>query len=192
VALTDLDRNLLKRCFAGEPGAWRDFVDRFIGLLIHVINHTAHARSVKVRREDVDDLCSEVFLAILADDFAVLRRFRGKSSLATYLAVVSRRIVVREISRRRMAEAFGHVDAHHSSIEQAEADVADFRRHEDSEEIEVLLKDLPERDASIVRAHYLDGKSYDDISRDFEVPVNSIGSIISRAKEKLRHGQVSP
>ena len=119
MSLTEIDRNLLSRCLERESGAWKDFVDRFIGLFIHVINHTAHARSVKVSSDDVDDLCAEVFVTILADDMAVLRRFRGKCSLATYLTVVARRIVVREVARRRMAEAMGHVSAHQSSLDKA-------------------------------------------------------------------------
>lgn len=84
MALTEIDRNLLKRCLAEEPGAWKDFVDRFMGLFVHVINHTAHARSVRLSQEDCDDLCSDVFITLLANDFAVLRHFRGKSSLATF------------------------------------------------------------------------------------------------------------
>ncbi len=93
MALTEIDRTLLKRCLAEEPGAWKDFVDRFIGLFIHVINHVGHSRSVRLTSDDVDDLCAEVFVALLADDFAILRRFRGKSSLATYLTVIARRVV---------------------------------------------------------------------------------------------------
>ena len=83
MALTEIDRNLLKRCLANQPGAWKDFVDRFIGLFVHVINHTAHARSVRLSDHDIDDLSAEVFLTLLADDAAGLRPLRGKSSLAT-------------------------------------------------------------------------------------------------------------
>jgi len=97
VALTDIDKNLLSRCLAEEPGAWRDFVDRFIGLFTHVIHHTAHARSIRATDNDVDDLLSEVFLVLLANDYRVLRNFRGNSSLATYLTVVSRRVVSKKM-----------------------------------------------------------------------------------------------
>src|SRR5205807_1713833 len=38
VPLTPLDRDLLKRCLNHEPGSWNDFVDRFLGLIYHVIN----------------------------------------------------------------------------------------------------------------------------------------------------------
>ena len=117
VALTEIDSHLLKQCLAHAPRAWHDFVDRFIGLFVHVIQHTAHARSVRLTSEDVDDLCSEIFYAILAKDFAVLRHFRGHSSLATYLTVVARRVTVRELIKRRKAEAMGHVNVHQASVE---------------------------------------------------------------------------
>lgn len=119
MALTEIDRDLLDRCVDNAPGAWNDFVDRFYGLFVHVARHTAHSRSVRLDSADIDDLCADVFLAILADDFRVLKAFEGRSSLATYLTVVSRRVVVRKLSERRMAEALGHVSAHGESINRA-------------------------------------------------------------------------
>ena len=101
VALSEIDRNLLERCLQRKSRAWEDFVDRFIGLIAHVVNHTAQARSVRLTPEDRDDLCAEVLLNIIKDDFAILRHFRGQSSLATYLTVVTRRIVVRRMILRK-------------------------------------------------------------------------------------------
>jgi len=187
VALTEIDRKLLKRCLAQEPGAWKDFVDRFIGLFIHVINHAAHARSVRLSPDDVDDLCAEIFVTLLSDDLAVLKRFRGKSSLATYLTVIARRIVVREIARRRMAEALGHVPAHQSSVDQAHANPnREVQRIEDTEQVERMLQGLPDNDARIVRQYHLEGRSYREISSTLGVPENSIGPTLSRARERLR------
>src|SRR5579883_2157215 len=103
VALTALDRELLKRCLNREPGAWNDFVDRFLGLIYHVIHHTSHLRSTPLNPEDVEDLAAEVLLQIVAGDYAVLRQFKGHSSLATYLTVIARRICVHELARRSTA-----------------------------------------------------------------------------------------
>lgn len=188
MALTEIDRSLLKRCLAQEPGAWKDFVDRFIGLFIHVINHTAHARSSRVNAADIDDLCAEVFVTLLADDLAILKRFRGKSSLATYLTVISRRIVVRQIAQRRLAEEFGHVPAHQSSIDLAKANANwDVKRIDDNDQVEQMLQNLPESDASIVRQFHLEGRTYREISTRLGVPENSIGPTLSRARERLRN-----
>ena len=192
VALTEIDRSLLVRCLAEEPGAWKDFVDRFIGLFIHVINHSAHARSIRLSPDDVDDLCAEVFVALLAGDYGALRRFRGESSLATYLTVISRRIVVREMARRKMAEALGHVSAHHSSIEQAHASPNwDVQRVDDREQVQQMLEGLPEQDASIVSKYHLEGRSYREISSELGVPENSIGPTLSRARERLKESSRS-
>ena len=59
VALTAVDRTLLQRCLNRESGAWNDFVDRFIGLIYHVVHHTAHLRSVTLKPEDVEDIAAE-------------------------------------------------------------------------------------------------------------------------------------
>jgi RNA polymerase sigma-70 factor (ECF subfamily) len=186
VALTDHDRRLLERCLKREGNAWREFVDRFAGLFVHVIRHTAQARSVDLAESDIDDLCAEVFLAILSDDMAVLRRFRGESSLATYLTVIARRIVVREVISRRMAEAFGHVKSHTANLELAGADISEISRIENQELVERMLDGLTETDASVIRQYHLEGRSYREIGEKLGIPENSIGPTLSRAREKLR------
>ncbi|MCR4413161.1 MAG: sigma-70 family RNA polymerase sigma factor, partial [Thermoguttaceae bacterium] len=103
MGLSEIDRTLLERCLARKPRAWEDFVDRFMGLVMHVVQHSSQARSIRLTSEDRDDLCAEVFLSLVKDNFAILRHFRGQSSLATYLTVVARRIVVKELLQRRPA-----------------------------------------------------------------------------------------
>ncbi|HEY1786120.1 MAG TPA: hypothetical protein VGG30_11245 [Pirellulales bacterium] len=94
MALSDIDRSLLDRCLERKPRAWEDFVDRFLGLVIHVVNHSAHCRSWRLATEECEDLVARVFRTVAKDDLAVLRHFRGESSLATYLTVIARRLVV--------------------------------------------------------------------------------------------------
>lgn len=186
MALTEPDRNLLKRCLAREPGAWKTFVDWHIGLFTHVIHHTAYSRSVRLSSDDVDDLVAEIFVALLADDFAILRRFRGKSALRTYLTVIARRIVVREVMRRRYSEAMGHVAAHQVSLDHAQAAVREQQRIEDEEEVQRMLDGLTAAEAEVVRQFHLEGKSYREISAGLGIPENTIGPTLSRARDKMR------
>ena len=67
VVLSEIDRNLLQRCLAQKPRAWEDFVDRFIGLVVHVVSHSAQSRSLRLSPEDREDLVAGVFLAIVKD-----------------------------------------------------------------------------------------------------------------------------
>ena len=187
MALTEIDRELLNRCLAGEHDSWKDLVDRFLGLFVHVVQHTAHARSVRLDPEDIDDLCAEVFLALLDRNYAVLRAFRGEASLATYLTVVARRVIVREMARRRMAEALGHVSAHQSALDMvANHERPEVQRIDDSDEVQKMLVGLPDMEAKIVRQYHIEGRSYHEISSGLGVPENSIGPTLSRARARLR------
>ena len=187
MALTDIDRNLLVNCLDRQPGAWKEFVDRFAGVFVHVIQHTAHARSVQLSKHDADDLAADIFLKLVENDFDVLRRFRGESSLATYLTVIARRIVVHEVTRRRMAEALGHVKTHGATLEHVNANEFDASaRIENRELVQRMLEGLVETEAMVVKLFHLEGRSYREISSGLGIPENSIGPTLSRAREKLR------
>ncbi|MBN2292289.1 MAG: sigma-70 family RNA polymerase sigma factor [Pirellulales bacterium] len=183
MALSEIDRNLLKRCLHNKPRAWEDFVDRFMGLIVHVVDHTARARSVRLTPEDRDDLCAEVFLSIIREDFGVLRRFRGQSSLATYLTVIARRVVVKQILQRKTSSNLGDATLG-SAVETTRGGLEE--RIENQEEVERLLGILPGTEAQVVRMYHIEGKSYFEISVAVGMSENSIGPLLSRARNRMR------
>jgi RNA polymerase sigma-70 factor (ECF subfamily) len=186
VALTAVDRALVQRCLKHQPGAWNDFVDRFLGLVYHVVHHTAYLRSSPLRPEDTEDVVAEVLLQFVANDYAVLRQFRGQSSLATYLTVIARRICVHELARRAgvrevqvQTNGVGH-EAEPEDTGKAQVGL------ESLEEVQKLLSKLSSREREVVRLCYLEGRSYEEISAELHIPVNSIGPILSRARKRLQ------
>lgn len=187
MALAEIDRNLLQRCLARKPRAWEDFVDRFLGLVVHVINHTAQCRSLSISPQDREDLAAEVFLAIVSNDLAVLRRFRGESSLATYLTVVARRVVVRELLRRKTSSTLN--DAANAVAHAADGSPPHEQRIDDREQVERLIGTLDDDEAQVVRLYHLDGLSYEQISSQVGIPQNSIGPTLSRARAKMRKAE---
>jgi RNA polymerase sigma-70 factor (ECF subfamily) len=181
VALSEIDRSLLDRCLSRKSRAWEDFVDRFMGLVVHVINHTAQCRSINLSAADREDLAAEVFLAVVDNDMAVLRHFRGRSSLATYLTVIARRVVVRKLVEGRSAVPLGDM------VAQAESEEAEpEQRIGDQEEVGRMLGQLQGSEAAVVRMYHLEGKTYQEISRSVGMPENSVGPMLSRARAKLR------
>ena len=192
MALSEIDRNLLDRCLQRKPRAWEDFVDRFMGLVVHVVNHTARARSVRVSASDRDDLCAEVFLAIVRNEFALLRNFHGRSSLATYLTVVARRIVVKEFLSRTSASRLGDDTATPAGLNVPDPSAPVEERLADREEVERLLGGLQGTEAQVVRMYHLEGRSYQEIGTAIGMPENSIGPILSRARNKMRRAGVDP
>ncbi len=192
MALSEIDRNLLDRCLQRKPRAWEDLVDRFIGLIIHVVGHTAQARSIRLTPEDRDDLCAEVFLNIIKDDFAILHRFRGQSSLATYLTVVARRIVVKRMLGWKTTAPLGNGGEGQAAANIADPQPEPEQRLSNQEEVERLLDGLEDTEAKVVRMYHLEGKSYQEIGAAVGMSENSIGPILSRARTKMRGAGVNP
>ncbi|MCP4885800.1 MAG: sigma-70 family RNA polymerase sigma factor [Planctomycetaceae bacterium] len=179
MSLSEVDRQLLQRCLARAPRAWQDFTDRFVGLVVHVANHTAKARGISLDHSTRDDLVADVFMTLLMNDLAVLRRFRGNCSLATYLTVIARRVIVRRLGAQTpiptdMAREVATVEDRPTRIENVE-------------EVEQLLTRLDPREANIVRMYHLEGKSYQEISTAVSMSEHSIGPVLSRAREKMRN-----
>lgn len=180
MSLSDFDRELLRCCLDRAPRAWQNFVDRFLGLVIHVANHVAESRGIKLDQATTDDLVAEVFLVLIADDFSVLRKFRRNCSLATYLTVISRRVIIRRLNQVRQGNALA------SPPETPVVDDQSPTRMENAEQVQMLLAQLDEREATVVRMYHLEGKSYDEISKSTGLAVNSIGPFLTRVREKMR------
>ena len=190
MALLEFDRKLLQRCLSREPHAWEAFVDRFLGLVLHVVRHTAKTRSMRLGKQDEEDLVAEFFVTLIRDDFAVLRRFRLECSQATYLTVVARRVVVRELLKRSAEpRASGAAGPHVAFAGDAQASSeSPERRMSDREEVERLMRTLTGPEADVVRLYHLEGKTYREISSTMGIPENSIGPTLSRARAKMRQG----
>ena len=181
MALSDRDRDLLSRCLRSEGQSWQEFVDRFMGLVYQVVEHTAQARGYPLDRQDRDDRVANVFLALIEDDFRTLRRFRGESSLATYLTVVARRVVVRDLLRQQVSRS------KKSALSGPKFSQDDFRKHfENADLVRHLLEQLNERESMLVQLYYLNDLKYHEIAEKLNLPENSVGPTLARARKKMQ------
>jgi RNA polymerase sigma-70 factor (ECF subfamily) len=119
----------------------------------------------------------------------VLRSFRGLSSLATYLTVIARRVVVRTLAAwqhsRRLEQTQRTITGATMGSSPPRASEAE-QRISDQEELERLLARLNGAEAQVVRMYHLEGKSYREISDQVGMPENTIGPTLSRARMKMR------
>ena len=186
MALTDVDADLLKRCLSKQPGSWNDFVDRYLSLIYHAIHFSAHLRSAKLSPEDVEDIAAEVLVQLVADNYRALREFKREASLSTYLTVIARRICVHELTRRQAVRDEIRKGVTRAPDEDTDDSAAAAKGMEKLDEVDALLRRLSGKQREIVRLYYLESRTYEEISTELNVPVNTIGSILTRARAKLR------
>lgn len=179
MVLSDLDRSLLTRCLSGTAGAWEQFIDRYLPLITHVVTSAGNTRLGAIPEQWRDDIVAEVLLAVIDNDYAVLRQFRGQSSLGTYLVVVARRVAVRKLSKMQLAPNKEHAsEPVHSN--------GDALQLENSEEVQSILTQIPEMEATAIRMFHLEHRSYSDIGQHMGLPENSIGPLLSKARDRMR------
>lgn len=178
MVLSDRDRDLMTRCLAGDDGAWEDFIDRYLALLTHVVTGSANLKFPSLPTYIRDDIVAEILLALVDNDFAILRRFREQSSLGTYLVVIARRITVRRLSRIPAAKSL------ELDVEQSQAPQS--AHLEDSEEVQQLLSQMENQEATVIRLFHLEHQSYSDIGEHLGIPENSVGPLLSRARKSMR------
>jgi RNA polymerase sigma-70 factor (ECF subfamily) len=186
VPLTNHDRKLLTDLLNGQSGAWKLFVDRYTPLIVQVIQHSAHAHSLRLSAADIEDLCADTMAELLLRDMAALRNFRGRCSLATYLGVIARRIVVRKLAEQRFSSAMGHVNAHRAAMDLASPENSSIRQLDHKDQINSLLSKLSPEPRQIAKWLFIDEVSYREIAHRLGKPLNSIGPIVSRLRSLLQ------
>ena len=94
----ELDYPVIRACLQGKKYAWDEFVDRFMDLVLHVVEHTAELKRRNISEEEKIELCEAIFRSFRYNDYQLLREFAFNSSVSAYLTVFARRLAVAFLS----------------------------------------------------------------------------------------------
>ncbi|MGD0498176.1 MAG: sigma-70 family RNA polymerase sigma factor [Bryobacteraceae bacterium] len=177
----DSDQGLISRCLKGDEAGWED--------LVRI--HSRHVYGLCFRftgsGSEAQDLTQEVFLRV----FRSLRSFRAaEGSFATWLARVTRNLLIDHYRRTRQERATGSIEDQLPMLEE-EGPSAPRRPDQalagrEAREIlqAGLLRLSPElREAVILRD--LQGMEYREIAQALEIPEGTVKSRINRGRAEL-------
>lgn len=176
---TSADRDLVQRHLIGDPEAFAELYDRFEGMVYSVALRMAGEPAA------ADDLSQEIFLRV----FRHLEKFRGRSSLKTWVYRIAVNCCRSRLSRRRLRRQRVVPD----TLDRLEK-VADVRR---GPEDRALARDagdvvaaalarmpLPFREAVALRD--IEGLSYEEIAAVTGQRLGTVRSRIARGRDRLR------
>ena len=81
MALTPVDRALLQRCLTRQPGAWNDFVDRFLGLIYRLVPKIGPLKPLAFEPTTAET--EEIFVRSLEETIARYRAFVADAAAGT-------------------------------------------------------------------------------------------------------------
>lgn len=160
-------------------------------------------RNAHLQPADADDFASSVKLALIENDYAVLRAWQRRSSLATYLTVVVQRLLADERSRTRgrwepSAEArrIGKagialetlVRRDGRSLEEAMPHLATVDPTLRREDLETMLARIPERAARprSVPLEEVEGRVRSVLDADAALIASELGRLSNKANAVVR------
>jgi len=192
--VSDLTMELLRRCIDGDPGARHQLVQEYSGIVAYGVSVIFQQFGRPSRREEIEDLCQDVFLSLFDQDSRKLRQYQGRNgcSLASWLRVVANRLAIDRLRREgRMvslddptsAESWRLREAHPDSKPGPEPLVEAAER---ASQVRAMVKQLPPKDQLFVQLFYFQGLPIEDVARTIGITTNAAYVRKMRLHDKLR------
>jgi RNA polymerase sigma-70 factor (ECF subfamily) len=136
-----------------------------------------YAHRLSGNGEDAADLAQQAYL--LAG--RRLHQLREIDRCRSWLLAIVRTCFLKSVQRKRPATATD-LELDVSRVEQSEPAASE----EEREEVGRALDDLPEADRVILLMFYFEELSYKDIAQQLDIPIGTVMSRLSRAKQRMR------
>ena len=183
------ETELIARCKRGEAEAWDELFDRYYPLAGRFIYQVAPTFTP----EDVDEVCQEVFLAVVRN----LASFHGRSKFQTWLFRIAANKARDVYDHQRAARRGGgerpcSLDAE-DAVTGLKLDPPSSQPEPDqsvmSAEQVMLLREamdqLGDRCREIIELKYFGDLSYEDISQALSLNPKTVSSRLSKCLDKL-------
>jgi RNA polymerase sigma-70 factor, ECF subfamily len=180
VSVPGLDRQLLERAQAGDTSAFGELIRP------HVPSVRRFAYAFARRWSDADDLAQDALLKA----FRAISTFEGRSSLSTWLYSVTRSVCFdhyrgKLAHARDVEEPYDEQENGSATSPSAGPDrVLEMR--DEAEQLWQALKRLPAEFRVPLVLYEIEGLGYEEIAHIEAVPIGTIRSRLSRARQQLK------
>ncbi len=163
-----------------DPERYAELIERYQGKLFAYLYRLTGAR------EETEDLLQDVFIKA----FRNLRSYDTGRKFSSWIYRIAHNEAVNHIKRRSLKRfiPWEDITATKDMLEMSSsaegADVTQIRE-ETRTEVDEAINRLPFKYKQVLVLRYYSDKSYEDISEILGKPINTVGTLINRAKKKM-------
>ncbi len=182
------EQELLHRCLEGNSSAWEEFLERYRPLLERTVRYTFLRCVYRIPHADVENVVQDLLARLYEKDCRRLRTYQGRCPFPAWLKSLAVRITLNTIRDEKLRGRFGGGELEDLGL-QAAPDATGQGAPEEREEIrrlDALLDSLGPLQKTVLKMFYYDGLSYRQISASLQIPVQTLGSMITRARTRLK------
>jgi RNA polymerase sigma-70 factor (ECF subfamily) len=171
------DQVLIDRARAGDDHAFRDLVERYESRV------AATVVGMLGPGDEAEDVGQETFIRL----YRALDRFRGDSSLGTYLTRIAINLSLTALKKRkRRLSRFVRQDETERDLREASWDPrGELDRKADVERVRAAVERLAPNHRAVVVLRMIDGYSTRETAEILSIPAGTVMSRLARAMERL-------
>jgi len=174
------DNELVKLIQAGNADLFAVVIERYQGKLF------AYLYRLIGGREEAEDLLQDVFIKA----FRNLKSYDSDRKFSSWIYRIAHNEAVNYIKRKSLKRFISWEDVTSTKdklVSNNTEDGADreWLRKEAIQEIDEAINNLPIKYKQVLILRYYSEKSYEEISEILQKPVNTVGTLINRAKRKM-------
>lgn len=163
---------LLELSKQGNHKAFQHLVERFEKPIAMVV------KGILGDCAEAEDVGQEVFIRF----YKSIHQFNGKSTLKTYLTRIAINLSLNELKKKKPTV---NINNNEISLELMRKGTKSSN-FEDTELVDMALKQLPPKHRSIVVLRLIEGYSVKETAKILKIPKGTVLSRLSRAQEKLK------
>ena len=168
------DNTLIHRAQTGNEGAFTDLMREHYPFVYAIV-----IRIVK-NSHDAEEVVQDTFL----NTYRGLAQLEDTTKFKSWLAEIAQNCA-RNWLRKQRGDTVSIDEVNEQMLQTEDSSDERLIRQEQRELIRRTMETLPQKDREIAQAFYLDGASYDELTRTHGLSYNAIAFRLSRAKRQL-------
>jgi len=190
----DPTTELLQGCIRGDADARRRLVAEYTGIVSYGVSVIFQQFGRPSRKEEIEDICQDVFLALFDQDARKLRQYQGRNgcSLASWLRVVANRLTIDRLRREGRTVSLddpNNIESWRVREAQPDAKPGPEPQVEEAQRaarVRELIAQLPPKDQLFVQLFYFQGLPIEEVANTIGITTNAAYVRKMRLHEKLR------
>jgi RNA polymerase sigma-70 factor, ECF subfamily len=174
------DRILVGLVRSGHPEVYGEIIKRYQKKLFSYVYRLVG------NKEETEDILQNVFVKAYGN----IKTFDIERKFSSWIYRISHNEAINFLKRRNKRKFISWEDivASKDKMEtksEEKSPIENWIREESRLEVQGALEKLPEKYRKVLMLRYFSEKSYQEIGKIIKSPVNTVGTLINRAKKKL-------
>jgi len=149
-----------------------------------VVHRACHSLGHRPRRMDFEGIVQHVSWLLIDRDYYILRSFKRRSSLQTWLFMIVRRYLLRQIQRQ--SREMSLEDLPKASLSAQPEQEKKLIAEEETKRLSVAVNKLTDRERKLFQLLCMDGLSASEIAKEMGIKLESVYSRRSALIVKVR------